>query len=199
MKILAEILVKTQELAEEERGQQEGHGESRGIDGQKKHAARDGVAGRGEYEHRGKNRADAGRPAKGKGESEKEAAEDAGLRIGAANAHVLIQPASQKRPKEANDGEREEMHGPKAKEERSAAKKCGHAQAHQNRSNHDAGAHVHFDEAAQKVEAEEQDQRSGDRREQILVLLQETAHGAGGSPEPDKHHGEAGDERERGR
>src|SRR5208337_5216721 len=187
MKILAEILVKTNELAEEERGQQEGHGESRGIDGQKEHAARDGVAGRGEYEHRGKNRADAGRPAKGKGESEKEAAEDAGLRIGAANAHVLIQPASQKRPKEANDGEREEMHGPKAKEERSAAKKCGHAQGHQNHAENDPGAHVHFDQAAQKMKTKEQDQRPGYGRKQMLVLKQETADSAGGSPEPDKH------------
>src|SRR5208283_4912922 len=195
--MLAEILVKTHELAEKERGQQKRHGEPRGIDGQKEHAARDGVAGRGQYEHCGKDRADAGRPAEG--EAEKEAAKDAGLRISVANAHVLIQPASQKRPKEADDGEREEMHGPKAKEKRPAVKKRRDAQGHQNHAENDPGAHVHFDQAAQKMKTKEQDQRPGYGRKQMLVLKQETADSAGGSPEPDKHHGEAGDERERGR
>ena len=44
------------------------------------------------------------------------------------------------------------------------------------------------------MEAEEQDQRPGDGRKQILVLLQETAHGAGGCPEADKNDREADNE-----
>src|SRR5208337_3992754 len=109
----AEILVETHELAEKKRGQQKGHGESRRINGQEQHAARDRVAGSGEHEHGGKDRTDAGRPAKGKSEAKKEATQDAGLRIGVVKAHVLIQPASQMRPKETNDGEREKWTAPR--------------------------------------------------------------------------------------
>ncbi len=48
------------------------------------------------------------------------------------------------------------------------------------------------------MKTEKKDERTGDRRERIAILLQEDADGAGGRSKRDEDNGKAGDKGERG-
>src|ERR1700682_6731906 len=106
MEILSKVLVENHELADAERGEQEGNGQAGGINGEEQHPAGDGSAGGGESENGGEDRADAGRPTEGEREAEEEAAPDAGLGGTAAEVDVAIEPAGHRRAEKADGGER---------------------------------------------------------------------------------------------
>src|SRR5258708_28282000 len=109
MEIFSKVLVENHELADAERGEQERNGEAGGVDGEEQDAAGNGVAGGGERENGGENRADAGRPAEGEREAEEEAAPDARLGGAAAEVDITIQPARYRRTEKADEGKREKM------------------------------------------------------------------------------------------
>src|SRR6202030_1067967 len=78
VQMLSEALIKTQELSDAERGEEKRHGEAGGIHRKQQNAARDGIAGGGERQHRGKNRSDTRRPVERERGAEQEPAPDAG-------------------------------------------------------------------------------------------------------------------------
>jgi hypothetical protein len=49
------------------------------------------------------------------------------------------------------------------------------------------------------MESKEKNQRPGDGRKKVTILVEESAHCTGSSSERDEDHGEASDKRERGR
>src|SRR4029077_19230263 len=107
--MLSKALIEAQEAADAEGGEEKRHGEPRGVDGQEENAAGNGLAGGGQGEHGGEDRADAGSPSEGESETEKEAAPHAGLRAGGAQADVAIEPAGHGRAEETDQREREKM------------------------------------------------------------------------------------------
>src|ERR1700688_3912060 len=113
MQVAPESLVKTQELVDANRGEQEGYGKACRIDQQEKNAARNRLRVRSQHQDGGENRADARGPAKGTSESEQETAgnarkRSAGLglfrRLAAkiVEAQVTVEPACQRRSRKKN-------------------------------------------------------------------------------------------------
>src|SRR6267378_3244435 len=154
-KIFSKILVKSHELADAEGREQKRNGEASGVDGEEKDAAADGVAGGGESKHGGEDGADAGRPAEGEREAEKEAAPDAGLRGFAVKVNVAIEPTGHGRAEKADEREREEMSSAESGEKRGVSKKRGDSEGDQEHAEDDAGAKIELDERADEVKAEE--------------------------------------------
>src|ERR1700693_360551 len=142
--MLSEALIKTQKLPNAERGKEKRHGESGGIHRKKQNAARDGIAGGGERQHRRKNRSDARRPTERERKTQQEPAPDAGLRAAGMHAHVAIQPARHGRTEETDHGKREEVHSAESGEERSAAEQRDDPLNRKQRAENEAGAHRQF-------------------------------------------------------
>ena len=118
MQVFPEIFVEAEERTKADGGEEKWDGESGGIDGEEKDAARNGFAGGSKGEDGGEDRADARSPSEGECKAEKKAAEDAGLGVLAAEMDVAIEPASELRAEETDDGERKEVAGTESGEER---------------------------------------------------------------------------------
>ncbi len=73
------------------------------------------------------------------------------------------------------------------------------SQRDENGAKRDAHAVAELDQQAEKMQAEEKNQRASDGGERAAMLVEETADGAGGGSERDEDRGEADDEGERGR
>ena len=78
-------------------------------------------------------------------------------------------------------------------------KKRSDSKRDEDNAEDDASAEVQFDERADQMKAEEQDQGAGDGSEKRAVLAEEGTDGAGGGAKTDEDDGEAGDESESGR
>src|ERR1700752_2761509 len=124
MEMTAESLVKTQELGDSNRGEQERNREARRIHRQQKNAAGNRLRVRSQHQHGGENRSDAGRPAKGKSKAEQKSAGYSGeraprfylffrLTAEVVEADVSIEPARERRSGEKNERYREQLHGAK--------------------------------------------------------------------------------------
>src|SRR5579859_2208520 len=195
--MLSEALIKTQELANTERGKKKRNGEAGGIHRKQQNSARDGIAGRRERQHGGKNRSDARRPAEREREAEQKSAPDAGLRAAGVQAHVAIQPARHGRTEKTNHRQREEMNCAESGEERSAAEKRDDPQYRKQRSENEAGADRKFDQYAEQMQSEKKNEGAGDWSEQRPVLAKKRADGARGRAERDEHHGKSENKGER--
>src|SRR6266478_2611105 len=121
VEMLSEALVEAQELANAQSGEQERHGQARGVNSKEENAAGDGVTGGGEGEDGGEDWSDAGSPAERKGKAEEKTAPDAGLRAAGAEANVAIEPAGHGRAKEADKGKREKVDEAETSDEWAAA------------------------------------------------------------------------------
>jgi len=82
-------------------------------------------------------------------------------------------------------------------EERSVADERNYAKSDQEYTKDDANAKIQFDEGADEVKAEEENQGSGDGSEESAVLEKEGADSAGRRSEGNEHHRKAGDKGER--
>src|SRR5215469_5211416 len=196
--MLPEILVEAQKMPETKGREQKGNGQSGGIDRQQKHAARNRVASRGQGQNGGKNRTDTRRPAKGESKAQQKAAQDTGFFIAVTQMHVAIQPARQLRSEETDDRKREKMAGAQSCEKRPAIDEGGDAESHKQSTQNDAGANVHAHQSAEQMQAEEHDERPGDRSEQCPVLPQKSTDGARRSSKRNENHREADDKRQGG-
>src|ERR1700719_2729013 len=121
MQVPPESLVKTQELVDSNRGQQEGNCKARGVDRQQKNAARNRLRVRSQHQDGRKNRADARCPAEGKCKAKKKTAGDAGKRAPGlgffrgltteiVEAHVAVEPARQRWSNQKNKRDRKQLH-----------------------------------------------------------------------------------------
>jgi len=198
VEMFSEALVETQKLANAESGEQKRHGEPGGIDSEEQHAAGDGVAGSGEGQDGCEDRADARRPAESECEAEKEAAPSAGLRAGAAEMHVAVEPAGERGTEKADDREREKMYRAEAGEKCVVAEQSGETEKDENSTENEARAKVEFYQGSEKMKAEENNQRAGDGREERAILSKESADSASGSAERNKDERKTRDEGKRG-
>jgi len=198
VEMLSEALVKTEKLADAECGEKEGNGEAGRIDGKKKDAACDGVTGSGKGEDAGEDRANAGSPTESEGKAEKKAAPEAGLLPGIAEMNVAIEPASEGRAEEADDGKREKVNLSEAGEERPAVEESDDPKRREKRAKDDADARFEASQSADEMQAEEKDQGAGDGSEERAVLEKKVADRAGGSAEGNKDDGETENKGERG-
>src|SRR5690349_13084062 len=124
MQMAPKTLVKTQEPVDSDGRQQKWNRESRGINGQQKHAARNCFRIGGERQDRGENRTNARRPPKSKCEAQKEPTGDSGkratsfgafrvLRAEIVEADIAIEPASERGAGKKNQSNRKQLHGAK--------------------------------------------------------------------------------------
>src|SRR4029434_3918828 len=95
-------------------------------------SSRDCVARGRKRQHRGQDGSDARRPAERKRKSEKEATPNAGLRAGAAQMHVTIQPTRKRGPKKSDDGKGKKVHCSKSREQRPVAHQRRNTERNQN-------------------------------------------------------------------
>src|SRR5258708_8827106 len=189
MEIFSKVLVENHELADAERGEQERNGEAGGVDGEEEEAAGNGVAGGGERENGGEDRADARRPAEGEREAQEEAAPDARLRGAAAEVDIAIQPAGHRRAEKADKREREKMRSAQSSEERGVAEIGRNAESDEDHAKDNSPAQIEFDQPADETNAEEKDQGSSDRGEKRAILAKERANCAGRGAERNKNEG----------
>jgi hypothetical protein len=199
MKIFAEIFVEGHELTDAESGEKKGNGEASGIYGEEKHAAADFIAGSSDSKNRGEDRADAGRPAKGKREAEEESAERARFGDRTLEANVAIEPTRQRGAEKSDDGEREEVDGAKIGKERCVAGKRKCAETDEQNAEDDADAGAELDEDAEEMKAEKKNERASDWSERAAIFLEESADGAGRGTKGYEDDGEAEYKSERGR
>src|SRR4029077_6315930 len=134
VQIFSETFIEGHELADSERGKEKRNGQPSGVHREQKNAAADGCAGGSETENRGENGANAGSPAKGERETEKETAPNAWLRDVAAEVNIAVEPAGQRGPEKADDGERKEVKGPEIGEQRGVADKRDQTQDNEQRT-----------------------------------------------------------------
>src|SRR6516225_2694193 len=176
--MLPEILVEAQKMPETQGREQKGNGQSGRIDRQQKHAARNRVACRGQGQNGGKNRTDTRRPAKGESKAQQKAAQDAGFFVAVTQMHVAIQPARQLRSEEPDNREREKMAGAQSCEKRPAIDEGDGAESHKQATQDDAGSRVQRDQSGEQMQAQEHDERPGDRSGQWTVLPHTSPAGA---------------------
>src|SRR5580698_280828 len=112
--------------------------------------------------------------------------------------NVAIQPARHRRTEESDHRERKEVNRSEPGEQRPAVHERDHAQKREHNSENDSHADGQFYKNAEQVQAEEQDQSTGDRRERRAMLPEESADGAGRRTERDEHSRESENESERG-
>ena len=179
VKMFSEALVKAQELADAERGEQKRNGQASGVHGEKENAAGDGVAGGGERQHGRENWSDARSPPEGKGKAEEKTAPDARLRAAGAETNVAVEPARHGRAKETNQREREEMNVSETSGEWAAAEERDDAKQREHAAQDEADANSELGENAKKVQAEENNQRAGDGGQQGAILAKKRSDGAG--------------------
>src|SRR6266851_9029360 len=110
VKVLSEALVKAQEAAQPQCRQKKRDRQSRGINGEKKNTAGNGVAASGKNEHSSENRADAGSPAKSKSKAHQKPAPGAGLAAEIPEMNVAVQPAGQHRAQKKNHRDSQNLH-----------------------------------------------------------------------------------------
>src|SRR5579871_2549070 len=179
VEILSEALVELHELADAQRGQQEGNGKTSRIHRQQQHAARDRVACGSERQHRGQNRTDARRPSERKREAKKKSTQDARLFASAAQMHIAVEPARHRRPEEPDHGEREEMDSTEPGKKRPAVNQRNDAEDCKENPEDDSDADRQLDENPEQVEAEKKNQRAGDRSQRGAMLPEKSANRAG--------------------
>src|SRR6202030_3366452 len=196
--MLSEALVKTEKLADTERGEKKGNGKARGVDRKKQDSARDGIAGGGERQHGRENWSDAGRPTERERETEQEAAPDAGLCAAGLQANIAIEPTRHRRPEETDHGKREKVHGAESGEKRPAAEKRDGSENGEQDSENEAGAHGEFYQYAEQVQTEEENESAGNGSKQSAVLAEKRADGAGGSAKGNEHDRKSKHEGKRG-
>src|SRR6202044_1358865 len=90
VQVAAELLVELQKAADADRGDEKRNCEPCRVTRQQEHALPDSVLRRRNREHARENRPDARSPAEGKGKTEQEAADRAGLTAHVAESHVAI-------------------------------------------------------------------------------------------------------------
>jgi hypothetical protein len=162
-------------------------------------AVSDGVAASGKKEHGAEDRADTRSPTESECEPEEKATPDAGLRGFGAEVDVAIEPAREGRTEETNYGEREKMRSAESGEERGMAEERRYTQGDEDHAKDHADAEIELDERADEVEAEEENQGSGDGSEESAVLEKEGTDSAGRGAKRYEHDGKTGNEGERGR
>src|ERR1700674_2746304 len=123
MQVAAETLVKTQKAVNREGSQQEGNGETRGVNGEQENATRNCLGIGGEHQDGGEDRADARRPAEREREAEQEPAGHTGKRptglgltLGLSTevteADIAIEPARHRGARQENQRYGKELYGP---------------------------------------------------------------------------------------
>src|SRR5208282_5783250 len=117
----------------------------------------------------------------------------------AAQVHVAVQPLRERRAKEADHREREEMNPAKAQEERPVMDNRNDSQGHENRADNQADLESQLHEHADEMQSEEQNQSACNRRELRAILQKKCADSARRSAEGNEHHRKADNERKRGR
>src|ERR1700678_3946881 len=197
MQMLAEFLVKPQEAADAQRGDQKRNRETRRVAGQQKNSFADGIFCSRDGQNTGQNWPDARRPAKRECKTHYKSAERPGLATQAVEAHVTIEPARERRSKEKNKRERKEMNRFQVNTQHGGMKAQRAADRYENRSEHKSHSNRNLREQAGEMQAEHQDQGARNRRERSAIAQQERTHGAGGSPERNEDHGKPDDKSER--
>src|SRR5438067_2103370 len=108
---------------------------------------------------------------------------------------IAIQPASERWAKKSNHRQREKVNSSETKEKRIAPDQRRNSQYHQPRAENNPDLERQLDEHAQQMQAEQNNQRAGDRRERCAVFTQERTDGAGRRAEGNEHGGKSEDER----
>ena len=193
-KMATKLLIKAQEAADAERRDEKRDRETGGIDRQQKNSLPDRVARGRDREHAGENRADAGRPAEGEGETHQEAARGSGLSAEILETNVAIEPARERRTEQKNQGDGDEVYGLQPRAEKACTEAERDSSSDERDTDEQSCAHGNFREQAGEVQAEEDDQRAGDGRERGAIAQEEGADGAGGCAEGNEDDGKSGDE-----
>src|SRR5438477_1766866 len=177
--MFSEALIELEKLSDTDGRQQKRNRQSGGVSRQQQHAAENCRARGGQRENCRENRPDARRPTECKRESEQESAPNSRLLGCTAQMHVAIQPASQSRAKKSNHRQREKVHRAEMKEKRIAPDQRNNSEYHQQRAENNSDLERQLDEHAQQMQAEQNNQRTGDRRERCTIFAQERTDGAG--------------------
>src|SRR5438045_6204850 len=110
---------------------------------------------------------------------------------------IAIQPASERRAKKSNHRQREKMNSAETKEKRIAPDQRNNSEYHQQRAENNPDLERQLDEHAQQMQAEQNNQRAGDRRERRAIFTQERTDGAGRGAEGNEYCRKSQHERKR--
>ena len=91
------------------------------------------------------------------------------------------------------------MHRAEMKEKRIAPDERNNSEYHQERAENNSDLECQLDEHAQQMQAEQNNQRAGDRRERRAVFAQERTDGAGRCAKRNENRGKSNDKRKRRR
>src|SRR5579863_9552763 len=111
--------------------------------------------------------------------------------------NVAVQPARQRRAKETDHREREEVNSAQTREKRSAVDERDDPKNRQHDSENEPDPNAEFYEDAKQVETEQKNQSASNGGKRRAVLAKKSADGTGGRAEGNEDGRESEDESER--